>query len=115
MIAFILSIQTEASLLVLAKSIHYCYSGEVESGGCLGENGRGGYWRRERIEQREKREKWGILRKNGQYFVIEKKDKGKEGQEKRARDPGLQGMGGGVPPPPPSAAPTPSPVTVKCF
>ena len=113
MIAFILSIQTEASLLVLAKSIHYCYSGEVESGGCLGENGRGGgYWRRERIEQQEKREKWGILRKNGQYFVIEKKDKGKEGQEKRERE---QGMGGGVhPPPPPSAAPTPSPVTVKC-
>ena len=77
--------------------------------------GGGGYWRRERIEQQEKREKWGILRKNGQYFVIEKKDKGKEGQEKRERDPGLQGMGGGVPPPPPSAAPTPSPVTVKCF
>ena len=40
--AFILSIQTEASLLVLAKSIHYCYSGEVESGGCVGETGREG-------------------------------------------------------------------------
>ena len=83
----------------------------------MGGGGGGGYWRRERIEQQEKREKWGILRKNGQYFVIEKKDKGKEGQEKRERDPGLQGMEGGVqpPPPPPSAAPTPSPVTVKCF
>ena len=62
--------------------------------------GGGGYWRRERIEQQEKREKWGILRKNGQYFVIEKKDKGKKGQEKRERDPGLQGMGGGVHHPP---------------
>ena len=35
-----------------------------------------GSW--ERRERQEKREKWGKLRNNGQYFVIEKKGKGGE-------------------------------------
>ena len=73
------------------------YSGEVESGGRLGENGRGcgkGGGRGESGRRRGRE-----LRKNGQYFVTEKKDKGKEGQEKRGRDPGLQSMGGGKPTP----------------
>ena len=73
-----------------------------------GKKGREGYGRRERRERQEKRDKWGKLRNNGQYFVIEKS------QEKRGRDPGLQGTGGrrtptppSPPPPPPQAPPLP--------
>ena len=56
-------------------------TGEVRAAGEEGEMG-------------EITQKWSI-------FCNRKKDKGKEGQEKRGRDPGLQGMGGGSPPPTP--------------
>ena len=72
-----------------------------------GKKGREGYGRRERRERQEKRDKWGKLRNNGQYFVIEKS------QEKRGRDPGLQGTGGRrtpTPPPPPHLKRAPSPL-----
>ena len=77
--------------------------------------GGAGDGRRERIEQQEEREKSGKLRKYGQYFVIEKKDKGKERQEKGERDPPYCNVWEEEvhDPPPPPPAPPPSPIKKK--